>query len=128
MRRRATWPIGVIAMLAMSCADRTPFQPFGSGLWPAPLPAPTPPTLVTSGGPADSLLEANRALWASSGVDSYRYRFRWECFCTHEYVRVVDITVMNGVIVSVVEASTGRPVSEEAAAYYRTINGLFDFL
>lgn len=40
----------------------------------------------------------------------------------------MDITVKNGAIVSVVEASTGRPVSAEAMAYYRTIEGLFDFL
>ena len=125
-RKRAALLIAVIAILGVvSCSDQTPFQPLGLGVWPVP---PTPPTPLTSSGPADSLLEANRALWASSGVDSYRYRFRWQCFCMDEYVRVVDITVMNGAIVSVVDASTGRPVSEEAAAYYRTIEGLFEFL
>jgi len=129
LRRRATWLIAVIAALGMvSCGDRTPFRPFGFGLGPGPFPPPTPPTPVASSGPADSLLEVNRALWSSSGIDSYRYRFRWECFCGEEYVRVVDITVLHGAIVSVVEASTGRPVSERAAAYYRTIDGLFDFL
>ena len=94
--------------------------------WPA-LPAPTPPTPAAVSGPADSLLEANRALWSSSGVDSYRYRFRWECFCG-DYVQVVDIVVVNGAIASVVDASTGRPVSAEVAARYRTIDGIFGFL
>lgn len=125
---RALWLLALTAMLGlMSCADRTPVEPvvaFG----PSPLPAPTPPTPATPGDPPDSLLEANRALWNASGIESYRYRFGWECFCGTDYLRVVDIIVVNGAIESVLDASTGRPVSEEAAAYYRTIDGLFDYI
>jgi hypothetical protein len=40
----------------------------------------------------------------------------------------VDIVVVDGAIVSVLDASTGRPVSKESAAHYRTIDGLFDFM
>lgn len=122
--RRATWLVASILVLGLaSCSDQSPVKPRS---WP--LPAPTPPTPATPSGPADSLLEANRALWSASGIDSYRYRFRWECFCGEDFVRVVDIIVVDGAIVSVLDASTGRPVSEEAAAYYRTIDGLFDFV
>jgi len=128
--RRAIWLIASIAVLGLaSCSDRTPFRslmPLSPG-W-SPLGAPTPPTPATPGGPADSLLEANRTLWSASGINSYRYRFRWECYCSEDYVRIVDIVVVDGAVVSVLDASTGRPVSKEVAAYYRTIDGLFDFV
>ena len=127
--RRAMGLVALIALLGLvSCADRTPIQPligFGPG---GPFPPPTPPTPATSGGPADSLLEANRALWSQSGITSYRYRFNWVCFCLPEYVQVVDIIVIDGAIVSVVDASTGQPVSDQARAYYKTIDELFDFM
>src|SRR5262245_46171756 len=119
--------MAVVTLLGLSsCADQSPVEPlFPLGPGPQPFPAPNPPTPATPSGPADSLLEANRALWVSLGVDSYRYRFRWLCFCTTDYVQVVDITVKNGAVTSVVEASTGRPVTAQQAAYYRTIDGLF---
>lgn len=123
--RRTIWLIALIAIVGLaSCGDRTPGRPLVAIGW-MQLLAPTP---GSSSGPPDSLLEANRALWSSSGIHSYRYRFRWECFCTTDYVRIVDITVLNGAIVSVVDASTGSPVSPDAAAHYRTIDGLFDLM
>jgi hypothetical protein len=85
----------------------------------------TPPTYIVT---TDSTLEANRARWSSSRIHAYRYRFRWECYCTTDYVRLVDVTVMRGSIVSVVDVATGKPLGEQAMARYRTIDGLFDFL
>ena len=132
--RRARRLFGLIAVIAalglVSCADNISVKPivgFGPEV-PQPLPAPNPPTPTNPSGPADSLLDAHRALWATSGFDHYRYRFRWECFCTEEFVRTVDITVMNDAVVSVLDASTGRPVPDEYVVYYETIEGLFDFM
>jgi len=107
------------AVLALaSCSQGTPTQP----LTPTPTPAPT------GGTPTDSSLAANRARWMGAGLRSYRYRFQWICFCTTEYVRLVDITVSQGAIVSVVDATTGMRLSTQEAAQYRTIDGLFDFV
>jgi len=130
LKRGVIGLMAVVALLGLgSCADETPVEPlFQLGPGPQPFPAPSPPTPAAPSGPADSLLEANRALWVSLGVDSYRYRFRWLCYCTTDYVQVVDITVRDGTIVSVVEASSGRPVTAQQAAYYRTIDDLFVLL
>ena len=49
-------------------------------------------------------------------------------FCAPEQVRVVDITVVHGIIESVVDAETGAPLVPSAAAQYRTMDGLFDFV
>lgn len=106
--------MGLLALA--SCSDRLPIQPQ------AELP---PPTV---GPVSESTLEANRALWAASQLDGYRCRFRWECFCTPDHVRVVDITVRHGTIVSVVDAVTRKPLGPQEAARYRTIDGLFDLV
>ena len=88
----------------------------------------TPGPSPSEGAVSDSTLQANLAHWSALHVDTYRYRFRWECYCTPDYVRAVDITVMRGVIVSVIDVGTGKPVDGQAAAGYRTIEGLFDFV
>jgi len=74
------------------------------------------------------MLVANQARWSASAVDRYRYRFRWECFCGHDEVRTVDITVARGTIVSVVDVETGQRLDAQAASRYRTIEGLFEFV
>ncbi len=109
----------VMAVLGLvSCSDRMPSQPRVGNFEATPI----------SGAPLDSTLEASRALWFASRIDAYRYRFRWECYCVPDYVRVVDITVVNRTIISVVDAETGEPLATQAAAQYRTIEGLFDFV
>jgi hypothetical protein len=45
-----------------------------------------------------------------------------------DVVRLVEVTVMWGSVVSVVDAVTGKPLAAQAATRYRTIDGLFDFL
>jgi uncharacterized protein DUF6174 len=101
-----------------SCSQQMPSQP-QIGI---PQPAPT------AGTPSDSSLAANRARWSATGIQSYRYRFRWGCFCVSQYVREVEITVVRGTIVSVVDVATGQRLGAQAAAQYRTIEGLFDFV
>lgn len=107
----------VLTLIAVaSCSERLATRP-------APVPSDNP--VVT---PDDSLLDANRDRWLESGVDSYRYRFRWVCFCVPDHVRAVDVTVLNGAVASVVDAETRQPLDAAEAANYRTILQLFDFL
>jgi hypothetical protein len=113
------WFLSAAAVLGFaSCSDRLPSQP-GAG---------TVESQASSGPVSASLLQASRARWSDSHVDSYRYRFRWECFCGANYVRTVDITVTRGAVTSVTEAETGKPLTREEVAGYRTIEGLFDFV
>lgn len=117
--RAAGWLLLLSGPLGLlSCSDQMPNRP-----WVAPSDA--PPNYVV---PTDSTLEANRARWLSSGIHDYRYRFRWSCFCGGDYVRLVDVTVMRGSVVSAADAQTGEPLGEESIAHFRTIDGLFDFL
>lgn len=117
--REWRWLLPVMAMMGLaSCSDRMPSQPRVATVGPAP----------SGGTPSDSTVEANRAIWSAAGIDAYRYRFRWECYCLYERVRTVDITVVKGTIVSVVDAETREPVGGWAATQYRTIDGLFDFV
>jgi hypothetical protein len=119
MKRAARWFLPLAIVLGvMSCSERLPTEPQG---W-------TPPPAPTSETPTDSSLAANRDLWNDAGMCAYRYRFRWECFCGYESIRWVDITVVRGTIVSVVDVETSLPVSPQDAAMYRTIDGLFDFV
>jgi hypothetical protein len=98
-----------------SCSGRMPSQPLVGAV-------------PTTGPVSDSVLQASLGRWSDAHVVSYRYRFRWNCYCTQDYVRMVDITVTRGVVVSVTDAQTGVPLSDQAAANYRTIDGLFDFV
>jgi hypothetical protein len=115
--RRWLPPLLVVLGLA-SCSERMPTQPYVGSDGPPP----------AGGAPTDSSLAASRARWSATGILSYRYRFRWECFCASEYVRVVDITVVRGAITSVVDAENGEALDTQAASRYRTIEGLFDFI
>lgn len=119
--RTYRWLLPLMIVLGLaSCSERMPSQPQAGT--PGPGPAPT------GGAPTDSALAANRARWSASGIHSYRYRFRWECYCVTDYVREVEITVVRGAIASVVDAQTGERLDDQAAARYRTIDGLFDFV
>lgn len=107
------------AMLGLaSCSERMPSQPAVA--------TPVPPTNIEA--VSDSTLQASQAQWLASRPETYRYRFRWECYCGQEYIRLVDIAVTRGTIVSVTDVETGQPLNEQEAARYRTIDGLFDFV
>ena len=113
------WLLPALAVLGLaSCSDRLPIRPQIEPPGPEPIVAPV----------SDSTLAANRARWSDLQIDEYWYRFRWHCFCASEDVRVVDILVARGAVVSVVDAETGKPLSAQDAARYRTVDGLFDFL
>ena len=129
MTRRYRWLLPLLVVLGLaSCSERMPSQPQVAEPVPVPVPVPGPGPPPTGGTPTDSSLAANQARWAAAGLHSYRFRFRWECFCVPDYVRVVDIDVVQGIIVSVVDVETGERLDAEAAAQYRTIEGLFGFV
>jgi hypothetical protein len=108
----------VVVLGLASCSKQMPSQPQVGTPGPAP----------TGSSPSDSSLAANQARWSAAGIQSYRYRFRWGCFCVPDFTRVVDITVIHGAVVSVVDAATGIKLDDQSAARYRTIDGLFDFV
>lgn len=119
MTRAYRWLLPLMVVLGLaSCSERMPSQPLV--VVPGPVPAGSTPT--------DSSLAANQSRWSANGFDSYRYHFRWECYCVTDYVREVVITVVRGTIVSVVDAQTGVRLDDQATARYRTIDGLFDFV
>ena len=68
-------------------------------------------------------LQAARARWASSGIDDYELTVRRLCFCG--FVEPVRVKVINGVIVSRTDLSTGEPVPEIYASSYPDVPGLF---
>ena len=71
----------------------------------------------------------NRALWAAQGITNYEMEFRWNCFCTPDYVAPVILSVTRGDIIdSVVFAENKLPVDRKFSADYSSIDGLFDLI
>lgn len=68
-------------------------------------------------------LQAARARWESSGIDSYAMTVRRLCFCG--FVEPVRVTVDGGAVVSRTIVSTGDPVPASLVQYYPDIPGLF---
>ena len=58
-------------------------------------------------------------------VSNYQFNFRWECYCSEEYVTPVNITVGENRIVAVDFVVKHRV---PFAIDYQTIEGLFDLL
>jgi len=114
--RAVLWLLSAAAVAGFaSCSGRMPSQPLVAAV-------------PTTGPVSDAMLQASQERWSDAQLASYRYRFRWNCFCTQDYVRLVDITVSHGVVASVTDARTGVPLGAQAATNYRTIDGLFDFV
>jgi hypothetical protein len=72
-----------------------------------------------------SELDQNRKKWASAMASNYQFNFRWECYCSEEYVTPVNITVRENRIVAVDFVVKHRV---PFAIDYQTIEGLFDLL
>jgi hypothetical protein len=117
--RALCWLLAAATVLGLaSCSGRLPSEPGAATVEPQ----------VSSGPVSDSLLQASQARWSASHVSSYQYRFRWECYCSQDHVRIVDINVTGGVITRVTDVETGARLTGQEAAGYRTIDGLFDFV
>ena len=61
-------------------------------------------------------------------ASNYQFNFRWECYCSEEYVEPVNISVRENRIVDVAFVEGDVPVNIEDLERYRTIGGLFDLL
>ncbi len=75
-----------------------------------------------------SKLDQNRKKWMSKVVSNYQFNFRWECYCSPEYVAPVNISVRENRIDGAVFVENEVPVAVEGLERYRTIEGLFDLL
>lgn len=73
-------------------------------------------------------LDENRDKWSSRSIASYRFEFRWICYCVPDYRRPVVISVGDGEIDSVEYADTGQKLEPSEFDRYRTVAGLFKFL
>ena len=79
-------------------------------------------------GEVTGTLATQRSRWSQQNLTSYRFRFRWNCFCTPEFVRPVEITVREKNIVSISDPTSGTSLDPASFSRYRTISGLFDLL
>jgi hypothetical protein len=75
-----------------------------------------------------SELDQNRKKWASAMASNYQFNFRWECYCSPEYVGPVNISVRENRIDGAAFVEDDVPVAVEGLERYRTIEGLFDLL
>ena len=71
-------------------------------------PSPSATASATIDGEIDTLDEA-RAVWATSGISSYRYTITRQCFCMEAYIGPFTVRVRNGVS-TVTRTSDGSEV------------------
>lgn len=71
-------------------------------------------------------LEHSRVVWASTGVETYRYRLRRLCFCPGAGELIIGVE--GGVVVEARDASTDEPVPQEVLQYLETVEDLFDVI
>ena len=73
-------------------------------------------------------LDQNQRKWTSAMASNYQFNFRWECYCSPEYVGPVNISVRENRIDGAAFVEDDVPVAVEGLERYRTIEGLFDLL
>jgi len=79
-------------------------------------------------GPARDALNANRELWRSQDIVSYRYEYRLNCFCGGPGSEPVAIEVDDGEVVRVTLTLTSEEVPPSQLSDYPTIEDLFETL
>ena len=75
--------------------------------------------------PAREALNANRELWRSQEIVSYRYEYRLNCFCGGPGSEPVAIEVGDGEVVRVTLTLTSEEVPPSQLSDYPTIEDLF---
>jgi hypothetical protein len=75
-----------------------------------------------------SELNANRQLWASQEIVSYRYQYRLNCFCGGPGAEPVAIEVSDGEVVRVTLQETGEDLPPSELSDYPTIDDLFELI
>jgi hypothetical protein len=83
-----------------------------------------------STGPSPIELARNRAKWSTLGPASYTFEFQRQCYCLLEAIRLVRISVQEGVVGNVSDAATGESIPPaEVDQYFRiTIDSLFGWV
>ena len=92
--------------------------------------APEKPTAVP-GDPkmlreAQAELDRNRAIWEASRAADYSYVLTPICFCPQDLLDPVRISVLGGVVASVVYTESGDAPDHDGYGRYVTIDDLFD--
>jgi hypothetical protein len=117
---RRLWYV-VTATIAVVCAlggaDRTDTTGLGT-----PFVSVSTDTIPGTGELSE--LQQHRAAWVARGINDYRYQLRISCFCGGVITRPVLIEVRGGVVASVWDLETAKPVTEKVL--FPTVTSLFD--
>ena len=70
----------------------------------------------------------NKKKWDNHDIRNYSFTFNWSCFCTQEYVKLVNIKVMNNEIFNIIDVESQKTINKNLFNNYKTINQLFDFI
>ena len=70
----------------------------------------------------------NRAMWAESGSQNYRFNFQRTCFCLPEYTREAVLDVADRAIIAATYADDGIAVKDDLDDRYATVDELFALL
>ncbi|MSU35853.1 MAG: hypothetical protein EXS36_12270 [Pedosphaera sp.] len=73
------------------------------------------------------LLQEQWSRWKATGLRTYEFEFRWNCFCAPTFSQWVRIAVADGAIVSVRRVEDGHELSPDMAGY-RTLDGVFAWI
>lgn len=84
-------------------------------------------TILGFNGDDRERLAQARALWASHGVADYSLVQRRLCYCI-EGGASVRVNVEGGVVTDLTRVDSEDPITPEAAQYYYSVAGLFDFI
>ena len=83
---------------------------------------------IDKGRDIQAALTRNRARWDDSGHKNYDFTFQWLCYCIPDFVTPVTISVRDNKIDSIIRLEDGTALDPSQLEYFRTIDGLFDFL
>lgn len=75
--------------------------------------------------PEQDTLSNARARWNAGSPEAYTYRLQRSCFCGTEFLRPIQIDVIDGVVVAAVYADDGEPILTPLDEV-STIEDLFD--
>ena len=64
--------------------------------------------------------------WESMNMNHYVYNFRASCYCIDEWVREVEVAVINDSVTSVIFTDTRESPETLIISDWQTINSLFD--
>ena len=72
-------------------------------------------------------LKVARALWQARGPVTYRFEFRWNCYCLPDVLEWVRVDVRDKVLVGVTRLSDGNALPPDRWSH-RTVEGMFQWI